>query len=130
MCGSIAPIEQMVAVARKHNALTFLDEVHAVGLYGDTGAGVAERDGIMGEIDVISGTLAKAYVVESSPFVVMIMVALIKGCKICLVWLCTQSISPHLTSLMFFDTPTLLLSAHDVDLEQVRHTRWVHCRAP
>jgi 7-keto-8-aminopelargonate synthetase-like enzyme len=60
MCGTIAPIAQMVAVARKHNAITFLDEVHAVGLYGDTGAGVAERDKIMGEVDVISGTLAKA----------------------------------------------------------------------
>ena len=90
MCGSVAPIEQMVAVARKHNALTFLDEVHAVGLYGDTGAGVAERDGIMGEIDVISGTLAKAYVVNSSPFVTMIRVALSVGCKICLVRLCIQ----------------------------------------
>ena len=60
MCGTVAPIDQIVAVARKHNALTFLDEVHAVGLYGNTGAGVAERDGIMDEVDIISGTLAKA----------------------------------------------------------------------
>ena len=61
MCGSIAPIDEICEVARKHNALTFLDEVHAVGLYGDTGAGVAEREGIAHKVDVISGTLAKAY---------------------------------------------------------------------
>lgn len=61
MCGSIAPIGEIAEVAKKHNALTFLDEVHAVGLYGDTGAGIADRDGVHHEIDIISGTLAKAY---------------------------------------------------------------------
>lgn len=61
MCGTIAPIEQICEVARKHNALTFIDEVHAVGLYGKTGAGVAERDGLMDHVDILSGTLAKAY---------------------------------------------------------------------
>jgi len=61
MCGTIAPIEQLCEVAHRHNALTFIDEVHAVGLYGDTGAGVAERDGLMDHVDIVSGTLAKAY---------------------------------------------------------------------
>ncbi len=61
MDGDIAPIAEVCAIAKKYNALTYLDEVHAVGMYGDHGAGVAERDGVMDEIDIIQGTLAKAY---------------------------------------------------------------------
>ena len=61
MDGDIADIRATVALAKKYNALTYIDEVHAVGLYGDRGAGVAERDGIMGEIDIIEGTLGKAF---------------------------------------------------------------------
>ena len=61
MCGTIAPIEKICDLAKKYNALTFLDEVHAVGLYGDTGAGIAERDSCADKVDIISGTLAKAY---------------------------------------------------------------------
>ena len=60
MDGDIADIRATVALAKRYNALTYLDEVHAVGLYGDRGAGVAERDGIMGEVDIIEGTLGKA----------------------------------------------------------------------
>jgi 5-aminolevulinate synthase len=61
MDGDIAPIGGMVALAKKYGALTYIDEVHAVGLYGPRGAGVAERDGMMAEIDVIEGTLAKGF---------------------------------------------------------------------
>ena len=61
MDGDIAPIKEICALAKKYNALTFLDEVHAVGLYGDNGAGVAERDGLMEKIDIIQGTLAKGF---------------------------------------------------------------------
>ena len=61
MDGDIADIRATVALAKRYNALTYLDEVHAVGLYGDRGAGVAERDGIMGEVDIIEGTLGKAF---------------------------------------------------------------------
>lgn len=61
MCGSIGPIKEIAALARKYNALTFLDEVHAVGMYGETGAGVAEYINAMDEIDIITGTLGKAY---------------------------------------------------------------------
>lgn len=61
MDGDIAPIGEIVEIAREHGALTYLDEVHAVGMYGPTGAGVAERDGVAGEIDIVQGTLAKAY---------------------------------------------------------------------
>ncbi|HLX98476.1 MAG TPA: 5-aminolevulinate synthase, partial [Roseiarcus sp.] len=61
MDGDIAPIADIVAVARKYNALTYLDEVHAVGLYGPRGGGVSEREGIAQRIDVIEGTLAKGF---------------------------------------------------------------------
>lgn len=61
MDGDIAPIKDICDVADKYNAMTFLDEVHAVGMYGLRGAGVAERDGQMHRITVIQGTLAKAF---------------------------------------------------------------------
>jgi 5-aminolevulinate synthase len=61
MDGDIAPIRRIIALAKRYDALTYIDEVHAVGLYGPRGAGVAERDGVMSEIDVIEGTLAKGF---------------------------------------------------------------------
>jgi len=61
MDGDIAPIAEICDVAEKHGALTFIDEVHAVGLYGPRGGGVAEREGLMERLDIIQGTLAKAY---------------------------------------------------------------------
>ena len=61
MTGAICPLEELCDVAHAHGALTFVDEVHAVGLYGAEGAGVGERDGVMHKIDIVSGTLGKAY---------------------------------------------------------------------
>lgn len=60
MDGDIADLAGTIALAKKYNALTYLDEVHAVGLYGATGAGVAERDGVLDGIDIIECTLGKA----------------------------------------------------------------------
>jgi 5-aminolevulinate synthase len=61
MDADIAPIEQICDLADKYNALTYIDEVHAVGMYGPTGGGVCEARGLMNRIDIIQGTLAKAY---------------------------------------------------------------------
>ena len=60
MDGDIADLAGTIALARKYGAMTYLDEVHAVGLYGPTGAGVAERDGVLDGIDIIECTLGKA----------------------------------------------------------------------
>lgn len=78
MTGAICPLAELCNVAHEYGALTFVDEVHAVGLYGAQGAGVGERDGLLGEMDIISGTLGKAfgnfggYIVSTSNLVDMV----------------------------------------------------------
>ena len=61
MDGDIAPTAAIVALAEKYNALTYIDEVHAVGLYGARGGGLSEREGLAARIDIIEGTLAKGF---------------------------------------------------------------------
>ncbi len=61
MDGDISPVKEVLQLCKKYNAISYLDEVHAVGLYGINGGGIAERENLQNEVDIINGTLGKAF---------------------------------------------------------------------
>ena len=75
MYGTIAPVKKIAGLAKKFNALTYIDEVHAVGLYGSTGAGILQQENLQNDVDIVNGTLSKAigvfggYIAASSTIV-------------------------------------------------------------
>src|SRR4029077_6738085 len=61
MDGDVAPVSQICDLAKRYGAMTYIDEVHSAGMYGPRGAGIAAREGALHRIDVVEGTLAKAF---------------------------------------------------------------------
>ncbi len=118
MEGSIAPLSRIADLARAYGAITYLDEVHAVGLYGPTGAGVAERDGVSDSFDMINATFGKAFGVTGGYIAgSKIMVDMVRSFASPIIF--STSMSPAITAGALASLH-ILQSAHDLRARQKR----------